>query len=185
MAGYSVKELAQLCNKSQTAIKKRLAKMNATKVAGVWQPSQLDCEALFRYYGVDVSIVSQQSQLTCATNETTDKTPKEEKLKEENQEINKELIETLNKTIEVLKDELKEKNKQLEARDKQIDELIQRNKELSNMNSIYGASNIMQLSETQEKVKSDNKEVIAPIDIVENTKKSLFERFKNWFTGNE
>lgn len=185
MAGYSVKELAQLCNKSQTAIKKRLAKMNATKVAGVWQPSQLDCEALFRYYGVEVPIVSQPSQLDCATNETTYEIPKEEKLKEENKEINKELIDTLNKTIEVLKEELKEKNRQLEAKDKHIGELLQRNKELSNMNSLYGAANIMQLSEAQEKDSSDSKEVIAPIDIVENTKKSIFERFKNWFTGNE
>lgn len=149
MAGYTVKELAEICDVSQTAIKKQLAKLNETKVAGKWQPSQQGCEAIFKHYGIDVAEVAQSSQSGCATSETT---------KETENEITYELLDSLNQTIETLR-------KELDIKNKQIEDLTNANQKLTDSITALSASTALNSASV-----AKDKLLVEPIENKEETK---------------
>lgn len=134
MPEYTVKELAEICGVSETAIKKQLAKLNETKVAGKWQPSQQGCDAIFRHYGIEVPKVAELSSDNCVTDETSATTPQPV-----NDTLSTDLLATLNKTVELLQKELESKDKQIDKLQQQIDVLLETNRSMSAEKTLQAA----------------------------------------------
>ena len=143
----TVKEFAELANKTPQTIYKQLDKRLSPYVKSEKGQKLISAEALKEFYGVEQPIQpdSTENQPEVEQNQpdstakqpeveviqpdsTAEEQPNSTEKREEKVEAGKEknTIETLNKLIEIIQQQLEEKDKQLAIKDKQIQDLSDR-----------------------------------------------------------